>query len=371
MSPTTGEPLAIAMISYYLPSSSKIGVGYQVHALANEMVKRGHAVTVFTDGGPSAGTLESPGSLYDTVKVPLSGANRTFKFAWAMRQVDWTRFDVLHAHGDDYWLGGRPRPVHIRTMHGSCFAEMMNISGARERLRMGLLGAGELASVAVADVTVGVSANTYGWLPLLKAPIPNGVNLRRFTPDEKSECPSILFVGTYHRRKRGRLLAEAFASTVLPAIPDAELWMVCEDAPERPNVTVLGRVSDTELAALYSRAWVFCLPSSYEGFGIPYIEALASGTPVVATPNPGAVEITEHGRLGVLTDEAGLGSALVRLLQSDRERWRLARLGLEAVGQYDIKAVATRYEALYADTARSAKRLAKAGRAGRGTELRA
>ncbi len=75
------------------------------------------------------------------------------------------------------------------------------------------------------------------------------------------------------------LLAEAFPRDVLPAVPDAELRMVTQDAPADPGagITVLGRLDDEELAREYRAAWVFCLPSSYEGFGIPYAEAMASG----------------------------------------------------------------------------------------------
>lgn len=49
------------------------------------------------------------------------------------------------------------------------------------------------------------------------------------------------------------------------------------------GVRVLGKVSLERLTEFYRRAWLFCLPSSYEGFGVPYIEAMASGTAVVAT----------------------------------------------------------------------------------------
>ena len=47
--------LRIAMISYYLPSESKIGVGYQVHELANELARRGHHVDVFSPCAPVEG----------------------------------------------------------------------------------------------------------------------------------------------------------------------------------------------------------------------------------------------------------------------------------------------------------------------------
>ena len=89
--------------------------------------------------------------------------------------------------------------------------------------------------------------------------------------------------------------------------------MVTQDAPADvgPGVEVLGRLDDEALAEAYRRAWVFCLPSDYEGFGIPYAEALASGTPVVATPNVGARYVLDDGRAGVIVDLPELGRALV------------------------------------------------------------
>ena len=310
------------MISNYLPSGSKIGVGYQVHALANALVDRGHDLTVFSSCGPP------DGARYSTKTVPLDGANRTFKFAWRLRQVDWTPFDVLHAHGDDYWLWRRRVPVHVRTMHGSCLSEARWVRGTRDRLRMLLLGLSEVLASLIADRTVAVSENTRRWLPWVRAVVPNGVDLTRFHGRERSPTPSLLFVGTYLNRKRGKLLVEVFEREVLPACPDAELWMVCEDAPARARVKVLGRVSDTDLAELYGRAWAFCLPSTYEGFGIPYIEAMASECPVIATPNQGAVEVTRNGQLGVIVEDKALGRAIVRLLVSSDERARLAQEAL-------------------------------------------
>ena len=334
-------PLSIAMISYYLPSGSKIGVGYQVHALANALVEKGHSVTVFSSCRPSEGAM------YRTETVPLSGSNRTFKFALRLRHVDWTPFDVLHAHGDDYWLWRRRVPAHVRTLHGTCFEEALRIQGARERLRMFLLGLSEVLASLVADRTVLVSENTRRWIPWVRTVIPNGVDLRRFHPRERSPHPSVLFVGTYLRRKRGKLLMDEFERHIKSAVPESELWMVSEDAPERPGVKVLGRVTDQELADLYGRAWVFCLPSTYEGFGIPYIEAMASGCPVVATRNPGSVEVTRGAELGLLVEDGRLGEAIVCLLRSAAERERLASAGLRAAAGYDLRAVATAYEAIY------------------------
>src|SRR5205814_1213559 len=120
----------------------------------------------------------------------------------------------------------------------------------------------------------------------------------------KSVQPSILFVG--HRlndRKRASLLLSTFQGAVRARLPQAELWMVLDDKITAPGVQSFSSLPLEHLADLYRQAWVFCLPSSYEGFGRPYVEAMASGTPVVATRNPGALEVLEGGRFGIVATD--------------------------------------------------------------------
>jgi glycosyltransferase involved in cell wall biosynthesis len=94
-------------------------------------------------------------------------------------------------------------------------------------------------------------------------------------------------------------------------------------------------------------AWVMCLPSAYEGFGRPYIEAMAAGTAVVATPNPGAREVLEDGRFGVVADDDRLGEALVNLLSDPAAREARVRAGLAYVSRFDWTLVAAQYEQAY------------------------
>lgn len=344
MTGTTSTPLAIAMTSYYLPGESKIGAGYQAHGLAQALTRRGHRVTMFS---PCA---KPEDACYGHHHIPIRGRLRTLRWPFLLRRIDLSGFDVLHAHGDDHLFAGRRRPVHVRTMHGSCLSEALHIDGAKERLRMVLLGLTEVAATAVADRTVCVSHNTRTWFPWVRAVIPCGVDTTRFRPTGALETrPTILFVGTYLRRKRGRLLMEAFARDVLPRLPDARLWMVCDDAPNAPGVEVLGRLSDEDLADRYARAWVFSLPSSYEGFGVPYIEAMASGTPVVATPNAGANEVLAGGRYGVLVRERELGTALASLLGDDARRGELSAAGVLRSAEFGWDVVCEQYEQLYAE----------------------
>lgn len=339
------NPLRIAMISYYLPSGSKIGVGYQVHELANEFARRGHHVDVFSECPPVEGAL------YGHRHLRLTGPLRTFRFATQLRRVDFSSYDVLHAHGDDYWLWRRRVPQHIRTMHGSCFEEALRIKGLKERARMVLLGFSEVLASLVADETVVVSPATLRWMPWARRVIPNGVDTTRFHPrvGARNAHPTVLFVGTWGGRKRGGDLAQLFTTQVHPAIPDAELLMVTQDAPSDPGdgVTVLGRLSDEELAAAYARSWVFCLPSSYEGFGIPYAEAMASGVPVVATPNIGARYVTDEGRYGVLAELDQLGTVLCQLLQDAQRVHELTHSSIDRSAEFSLTSVVDRYEQLY------------------------
>jgi glycosyltransferase involved in cell wall biosynthesis len=334
----------LALISLYLPSGSKIGSGYQAHYMANAMARRGHRVTMFSPCGPSEGAE------YETVTVPVGDRLRTFAFAWNLRRVDFRPFDIVHAHGDDYWLWGGGRPPHVRTMHGSCLAEAAHVPGVWEKLRMAMLGASEILATAVADRTVSVSANTRRYYPWTRTVIMNGVDVRAFRPEgPREERPTILFVGTYHNRKRGKLLAEQFREVIRPALPEAQLWMVCSDAPAAAGVSVFGRVSLEKLAELYRKAWVFCLPSSYEGFGVPYIEAMASGTPVVATPNVGAREVLADGRYGDIVSPANLGGTLLEILTDAARRERMSRAGLERARDFDWDHIAGQYERIYGE----------------------
>ena len=128
--------------------------------------------------------------------------------------------------------------------------------------------------------------------------------------------------------------------------------MVGPPGPAAPGVTYHTGVSDAELAALYRRAWVYASPSAYEGFGLPYLEAMASGTPVVATPNPGSREVLGDGRFGRLVDDAGFGPGLADLLADGPGRECLTALGLRRARAYALSTTIDRYEELLARACR-------------------
>ena len=133
------------------------------------------------------------------------------------------------------------------------------------------------------------------------------------------------------------------------AHPDATLTIVGDQGPPCAGVTYRIGVADVELASLYRRAWAYVTPSTYEGFGLPYLEAMACGTPVVATPNPGSVEMLDHGKYGVLAADEKFGPSISSLLSDAQARDALSARGLCRAREYSLTVMLDRYEALLFD----------------------
>jgi len=84
------------------------------------------------------------------------------------------------------------------------------------------------------------------------------------------------------------------------------------------SVKFLGKVTDAQLAELYSMADLFAMPSTGEGFGIVFLEAMASGTPALGLNVDGSIDPLQDGRLGIVTNEEELGKSLLTAL-SEKE----------------------------------------------------
>jgi len=101
------------------------------------------------------------------------------------------------------------------------------------------------------------------------------------------------------------------------------------------EIVVTGRVSDADLVALYNLCQVFVFPSFYEGFGLPIIEAMACGAPVVAANNSSLPEIMgRHDALFDASKSEAIASALQRLLSDDTLRQDLADYGVRRAREF-------------------------------------
>jgi glycosyltransferase involved in cell wall biosynthesis len=143
--------------------------------------------------------------------------------------------------------------------------------------------------------------------------------------------PAVLYVGDFSPRKRVPLLIDAYrryrevaggpqpCDLLLVGGGGADAERVAAAATRTPGVRLLGRVDDRALDDLYRRSTLLVYPSLYEGFGLPIVEALSRGTPVLAARNSSLPEA--GGGVSHYVDidgAAGLGDRLAALL-ADRD----------------------------------------------------
>jgi glycosyltransferase involved in cell wall biosynthesis len=158
------------------------------------------------------------------------------------------------------------------------------------------------------------------------------------------EQPFVLSTGTLEPRKNLKRLIEAFAG--LPDELRREHLLVLvgprgwEESKlvrqaEAEGVRLLGHVSDEDLGALYRLCTVFCYPSLYEGFGLPVLEAMQAGAPVVTSNLSSLPEIGGAGARYVdPTSVEQIREALAELLTVDEERTELSKQGLRQASRF-------------------------------------
>jgi glycosyltransferase involved in cell wall biosynthesis len=183
--------------------------------------------------------------------------------------------------------------------------------------------------------------------------VPNGVD-EFFTPDG-SEQDYLLYAGTLEPRKGLDLLLAAWSSLSTPR----PRLIICGDAGwgvRLPaGVEQTGYVTRERLRDLYRGAVAFVYPSRYEGFGIPPLEAMACGAPVIATRTGAIPEFAEGAALLIPPgDLSSLRDALVRLIGSPGLRAELRALGPERARQWTWDRSAATMTRLLEEAARCA-----------------
>ncbi len=161
------------------------------------------------------------------------------------------------------------------------------------------------------------------------------------------EC-YILAVGTVQPRKNYRRLMEAVEPLgVQLVIVGKPAWLagpILTEAERRPYVRLLGFIEDGDLPALYRQAALLAFPSLYEGFGLPPLEAMACGTPVVASTASSVPEVVgEAGLLVEPEDVAGWTATMGRLLEDASLRQRLREAGLRRAATFTWEAAGRRW----------------------------
>jgi glycosyltransferase involved in cell wall biosynthesis len=243
-----------------------------------------------------------------------------------------TRHPELLPHARSRWYWGRMVPRAARRAHAvlvpsaATKRDLVALAGVREdRVHVAPFGVSlDLAAAAPADEV----SRTYG--------LPSGY---------------VLYVGTIDRRKDYRTLLDA----VLQLRPDRALVVAgtvvagrtdfaetVARPPLRGRVWVLGYVPEPHLVGLYRGASVFVYPSLYEGFGLPVLEAMACGTPVVTYRTTSLPEVA--GDAALLLDPPvspkTLACAIERVAEDGELRRSLIERGLARAASFDWRTTA-------------------------------
>lgn len=342
------------------------GVQAHVRDLAESLLSLGHAVSVLTPvDDPEAADLPPwvvPAGR--AVPVPYNGSVARLCFGpvsltrtrrWLRRGVDGGPFDVLHLH----------EPTVPSLSMIACFAAQgpmvatFHTATARSRalqvfgtaLQPGLEKI--TGWIAVSPAARRVVVEHLGHDAVL---IPNGVQVDAFAGAQPLEGlppgPRVLFLGRIDEARKGLSVLLQALPALVAQLPDVQLLVAGPgDADEARDVVdpavadrvhLLGLVSAQDKPRVYASADVYCAPNTHgESFGIVLIEAMAAGTPVVASDLEAFRRVLEEGLqapAGVLVpvgDSAALADALADLLADAGRRRALASAGSAAVRAYD------------------------------------
>ncbi|MBN1269573.1 MAG: glycosyltransferase family 4 protein [Kiritimatiellae bacterium] len=192
--------------------------------------------------------------------------------------------------------------------------------------------------------------------------IPEGVSPAfRQDPDARKNNRTILYVGRQDPYKNVTRLIEAFAALRKERVPEAELRIVGPHDPRYPEadqkarelgvtgaITWCGYLEEKDLVKAYQRADVFVLASDYEGFGLPALEAMACGTPVVCSNVTSLPEVAGDAALMVNPhDTRALADAIARVLTDPALAAELGRKGCEQAARFNWSRTAQETLAAY------------------------
>lgn len=307
-------------------------------------------------------------------------------------------YDLIHSH---YWQSARvgaalarelriPHVVMFHTLGEVKNRARISESEPRRRIRAERLIARRADAVVTASRHErALLERYYGVLPQRVRTIPCGIDLERFSPRDPAEArerlgfpsavPILLWVGRLEPLKGVDVLIEAFAQL---SRPDAllllvggdgeadgyrrELEAIAERAGVRERVRFLGPVPHEELPWYYAAADICVVPSYYESFGLVAVEAMACGTPVVASRVGGLAETITDGVTGFLIPwrcPEPFAEKLEILLENRELRERFSAAARRAVEPLRWSRIAAEVSHLYHELL---ARRAAAGSAGEG-----
>jgi glycosyltransferase involved in cell wall biosynthesis len=203
------------------------------------------------------------------------------------------------------------------------------------------------AVIAISEFVRERAVELLGLEPARVHAVPLGVDRELFHPGERAREPFLLYPARGWPHKNHERLLAAFA-LLRRERPELELVLTGggnRGGPPPEGVRTLGAVALGELAGLYRRAACLVFPSLYEGFGLPPLEAMASGCPVAASRAGAIPEVC--GDAAVLFDPADPEAIAAGVLEALARADELSARGLERAARFTWEAAARGHEQVY------------------------
>jgi glycosyltransferase involved in cell wall biosynthesis len=274
------------------------------------------------------------------------------------------RADVVHATSPA--VPPRSAPL-VATVHDLAFLdhpEWYTPRGVRFFRRGTDLARREAAAVVVPSEATAAACRRHGFDPARLHVVSHGVDVPQVAPEDVGRLrarwgldrPYVLWCGTHEPRKNLPGLLRGFALAARDT--DAHLVLVgpsgwgegaAPDASVADRVHAVGFLPTTDLHAAYAGAAAFCYPSLEEGFGMPVLEALAHGTPVVTSRDSPMAEIAAGA--AVLVDPADPDAIRDGLLAALADDGRMARAGRVVAAHHTWEAAAAALAGVYRSVA--------------------
>ena len=381
-------------IGMVCPYSFDVPGGVQSHVLqlAEVMRARGHEVSVLAPFSPHVELPDYVVSGGKAVPIPYNGSVARLRFGPAThRKVKrWLidgQFDVLHLHEPNapslsmLALMIAEGPI-VATFHTST-TKSLTLSVFQGILRP--WHEKSVGRIAVSDLARRWQMEALGSDAV---EIPNGVDVAAIASAPLlSGYPrpgkSVLFLGRFDEPRKGMAVLLSALPALVERFDDVEVLIVgrgdedelTEEAGELAgHLRFLGQVDDAEKASALRSVDVYCAPhTGGESFGIVLVEAMAAGTPVVASSLDAFRRVLmdgEAGRLVPVDDPAALAAALIEVLDDDELRARYVKAARTAVRRYDWPVVADQIMRVYETVAGSGVKVQVAGSAGRSEATR-
>jgi len=338
------------------------GIGTYLRGLVRGLAELDGATRYVLLGDPAHASAlgELPANFdWATERTPGYSVRELWSVARAVRRVG---ADLFHA--PHYVLPyGLPCPAVV-TIHDLIHLRFpehrtaLESAYARRTVARALRSAARVLTVS--EATRRELADRFGESGARAVVVPNGVDERFLAPLPDAALAAtlsrlglapgyLLFVGNPkpHKNLPALLAAQARLAAERPDLPPLVL-AGGEAAPAAGGVRRLGVVAEADLPALYRGALALVVPSLWEGFGLPALEAMASGTPVVAAARGGLPEVVgDAGLLFDPADPAALPAALGRIVDDAAWRAELGRRGPARAAGYRWREAARATLAVY------------------------